>query len=96
MHFQRLLLVYIPFAVILYFLILIGGCSENTVTTSQSEHFEPEGMMIIEGQDTVMYVFQVQFMQGKDTLKVPLTSLNRTLASEIPRYKRKCNCSSFG
>ncbi len=46
-------MVYIPFTLIIYFPILIGGSSEDTVTTLQSEHFEPEGMMIMEGQDTV-------------------------------------------
>ncbi len=55
----------------------LNGCGEDSVTTPQSEHFEPAGLFIIpEGSsDTILQVFNGVVRAG-DTLKAPLNILS--------------------
>lgn len=56
----------------------LNGCGEDSVTTPQSEHFEPAGLFILpEGSttDTLLSVFNAVVRTG-DTLKAPYNILS--------------------
>ena len=72
-HFALLVL----FSIMVSAAAFLNGCGEDSVTTPQSEHFEPAGLFIIpEGStDTIMQVFNGVVRAG-DTLKAPLNILS--------------------
>jgi len=72
-HFALLVL----FSIIIVPALIINGCGEDSLTTPQSEHFEPAGLFIIpEGSsDTILQVFNGVVNSG-DTLKAPLNILS--------------------
>jgi len=63
--------------VFLIFAIFLNSCKEDTVSVPQSEHFQPNGMMILNESlsDTLMYYFNGQLLYGKDTLFAPYNAL---------------------
>jgi len=73
-HFALLVL----FSIIFFPALIINGCGEDSVTTPQSEHFEPAGLFILpEGSstDTLLAVFNAVVRSG-DTLKAPFNALS--------------------
>lgn len=54
------------------------GCSEDTVQTPQSEHFQASGMIIYNEtlSDTILYYHNGTLMSGHDSLFVPYNALS--------------------
>lgn len=63
--------------ILFFFSFLINSCKEDTVSVPQSEHFQPNGMMILNESlsDTLMYYFNGQLLYDKDTLYAPYNAL---------------------
>lgn len=57
--------------------VVLNGCKEDSVSVPQSEHFQPNGMMILNESlsDTLMYYFNGQLLYDKDTLFAPYNAL---------------------
>lgn len=77
MHNLKKFLAYIIAVILISSVSYFSGCSEDSVTTPQGEHFEPAGLFIIpEGStDTILQVFNGVVRVG-DTLKAPLNILS--------------------
>lgn len=76
-HFALLVL----FSIIIVPALIINGCGEDSVTTPQSEHFEPAGLFILpdgSSTDTLLSVFNAVVRTG-DTLKAPFNVLSAHL-----------------
>lgn len=62
----------------LFILTVFTSCSDDDIITPQSEHFDAEGLIIMDESftDTVLYIFRGQFKPGYDTLKVPYGTIS--------------------
>lgn len=71
---------YFAFAMLLaitYGTLFISGCSDDTVTTPQSEHFQASGMIIYNESlsDTILYYHNGVLKPGYDSLFAPFNAL---------------------
>lgn len=63
-------------AIVPLFTVLLAGCTEEDNPAANDDHFEPEGLVILNAQgDTVVYYFQGVLRAG-DTLKAPTSGLS--------------------
>lgn len=69
--------VYALLLIVTYSTIFLAGCSDNTVTTPQSEHFQASGMIIYNESlsDTLLYYHNGVLKPGYDSLFAPFNAL---------------------